>query len=96
MEELKWVLSVIGFISSLILSFPAWRASVLLKEAHSIYKIDQGSDKSTERVATALSKAFEKKANSWTPGLHRALILGLFLMIVSGFFEVCISLTEIS
>jgi len=93
LEELKSLVPILGFISSLILSYPAWRASVLLKEAHLLYKMDKGSDEATKRASRALSEAFERKANSWTPGLHLALIVGLLLMIASGFFDVWISLT---
>jgi len=92
---LDFLASFLGFLSSVILSFPAWRASILLKDAYSVQRTSKGTKNSTKSAGEALEKAIENRANAWSPAAHYSLIVGLICMLLSGLLGLWISFPKL-
>lgn len=81
----------LALVSSLLLAYPGWRASALLRETYRLVQLKKNSEPAsdeTEFAIQALADSFKKDANKWLPGLHRLLVAGLLLMVLSGILGV--------
>ena len=85
----------LALISSVLLAYPGWRASVLLRDAYRVLQEEDGRQSSndiasteTNYAARALAKSFENDASKWLPHLHKLLLVGLLVMLLAGVLEV--------
>ena len=88
-ENAPIVAAILSLLGSLLLVWPVWRASQLLKTAFMLSKIASKNGKDQNKSVfdegiEALAEAIEKQAGKWTPGIHRMLIGGIGFMVGGG------------
>lgn len=83
-QESEIVLAWLSFLGSVILIWPAWKASVILKVAYSLYKKSGEAGSSFSKGLHATAQSLEKEAGKWTLLDHRVLLLGIIFLVLSG------------
>jgi len=81
----------LAFISSLLLAYPGWRVSVLLRETYRLLQTNENINATsgeTDYAVQALAESFKKDAEKWLPNLHWLLLIGLLFMVISGFLGI--------
>ena len=75
--------SAIALVGSLALTYSAWRASRIYLKAHQLSRRLPADDAHGEIVNT-FSKVLTTHANGWSLFMHRMLMMGVFMMVLSG------------
>lgn len=82
--------ALFSLCGSIMLVFPAWRASQLMKASFQLsgtLKTEARKKKQAEEFSEAVGKLaedLEKEAVKWTPCQHRLLIGGIGAMVIGG------------
>lgn len=84
MSTLQIAASVLGFLASVVLFIPGWRASQYLKLIHELRTAaDRESTVGSKNRAQALANILEEHTASWSQFEHRLLIGGFILLCLS-------------
>jgi hypothetical protein len=88
-DDAPIVAAFFSLLGAVLLVWPAWRASRILKSAFELSNkaTEEGSDQKQsafDEGIKATAKAIEDDAGKWTPRQHRQLIGGIGLMVAGG------------
>ena len=89
-ESASIVASSLGLLGSLILIYPAWNASRILRFASNYEHQDNEADDQLDKAIIDTVNAIKKETGRWTVKNHHMLIAGICIMASGGL----VSLTD--
>lgn len=85
-QLLQLIGNVLSFIGSLVLVYPAFRASKILKISHDIKILadKEDNENSFDKAILKTAKNLSEKAGEWTRWNHALLMIGILFIVASG------------
>jgi len=83
-EDAPVVATFLSLLGSVLLVWPVWHASQMLKTAFKLSKTTSHKESSFDEGIKATAAAIEDDAGKWTPGNHYQLVGGIGFMVVGG------------